>query len=1268
MRQSTGLVFCAFVLVTMVSADRLWAQPASDPPFSNLKTVAESSEFRSTSLEKDVESFLKALDASPHAKLQTIGATCEGRPLHALVVSKDETTLKLPLPSSDPRLVIVIIANIHSGECDGKEGLLALLRDSLKDLPSDWAEKLVIVAIPNFNADANERVGLLHRPGQVGPIAGMGLRENAQNLDLNRDFIKLETPEVRSLIQSIARYQADVLIDAHTTNGSLHRYPLTYDIPHNPATPEVLTNWLRSQFLPEVAGRMRNEGMETFYYGNFDREHRRWEGYGYEPRYSTEYMGMRGRIGILAESYSYASYQTRVEASYLFIQNCLKSLADHSHELKAMFRQIDSRLSQDHQRVCIRGELSTETESVKVQGYAYAEGDTLAKEQGRKFPSPADKDRVDALLKKDYQVELVNRYRSSLDVEAPHAYLIPYQLAWAVERLRLHGIQIWKSDDIQKIHPTNIFQSKVTRLQTEPFQGLSLVKVQAAKPDPIDSIRGSFYIVPTSQPLGPLACYLLEANADENLATWGFLEGLLEEGKPYPILRCEGKIDLSLAIPVTETSKTEKLVLETLFHPKRPMQWDAGPIPNVRWLPDTTEYLAEKNGQMFAVDAASGSMRTWDRLRKWRDSLAKHPDFAEPASRLGIVKLESFDSTFRWAPFLYRNDVYLFDAERDSLTKLTNSPQVSKSLPTVSSDGRWMGYVANNDLFAVDLQTQEQWKVTEDGSPTVFNGYLDWIYQEEIYGRGNFQGYWFSPDGNRIAFLKLEEKDVAKYWVSDSSTVPAQWEETRYPKPGAPMPRASLWVANLKDRKVEQVDLKQPAEDLLICRVHWENDGTKLDLQLQNRDQTQLRLLQWNVMDRQGTILLEEKGKAWIDIIDQPRWISADEFLWVSDLPTGRRHLYRVQPNTGKRIALTQGEWDIDKVLLVDPQKNVWVTGNQSSPIETQLYRIDLASSQLTLVTHTQGTHRISLHASGKFYTDAITGFETQPNVSIRNRDGQLLRMVVVPKSDRHATLDLSIPTYQTVQARDGASLQSLLWLPSSVDPKASSKKIPVLLHVYGGPRNPTVKNQWRMDSQLWHPYLTQQGIAVFQCDNRSSRGNGSRDTWGVHREFGKIELQDLEDAVRWLHQQPWVDRERIAIWGWSYGGYFTSYALTHTDLFCAGIAGAPVTDWRNYDSIYTERYMGLPQQNTAGYAASSVVEKAGQLHGKLLLIHGEQDDNVHIANTYQFAYALQKAGKPFEMMVYPKNRHSVQDPEQKLHMYQTMTDFLRRNLLDPKP
>ncbi len=696
------------------------------------------------------------------------------------------------------------------------------------------------------------------------------------------------------------------------------------------------------------------------------------------------------------------------------------------------------------------------------------------------------------------------------------------------------------------------------------------------------------------------------------------------------------------------------------------LTWGQGTLPIVRWMKDTEEYLQEKSGGWYQVDASTGAMRPFDRVRKLSESLAKLPPFADPGLRRSLARLEAFGDDFSSALISHGKDLYLYQSNQDETKALTTTPDKEEELAQLSPSNGHVAYVSNNNLYLVDTKSGEIHQVTHDGSDEKLNGILDWVYQEEIYGRGNFRAFWFSPDGSKVAFLQLIEKPVDRYQVNDSISVQQTLEETRYPKSGAPMPEARLFVVDVGTRKIVEMNLNQyPVDDRLLCRVHWHPNSKEVLLQMTNRIQTELRLLRMDASSGEGRELLHEKSSAWVDITDEPRWLPNGDFLWVSDLPEGRRRLYRYSSRGSERVRLTEGDWDIDRVLLVEADgKAAWVTGNIGSRVELHLVRVDVEKGIFQQVSQEKGSHRIAIHPSGKFYADTFSSVHTPPAVSIHGSNGKKLRTIVTPIIDRLSTIDLPSPDLFTIPARDGFELQSFLWKPSQVDLLHPNKRYPVLIHVYGGPRNPTVRNQWPYDANPWHPYLAQNGIFVFQCDNRSSRGRGNEDTWKIYKDLGKVELSDLEDAVEWLKKQPWVDTERIGIWGWSYGGYFTSFAMTHTKHFRAGIAGAPVTDWRNYDSIYTERYMSTPQKNEYGYKSSSVVEAANQLHGRLMILHGERDDNVHISNSLQLAYALQKAGKQFDLMVYPKNRHAIIDPDQKSHMYRLMTDFLMEHLV----
>jgi len=1259
-------------------------------------TIAERSQFLATSRGSDVEAFLQALDgASEHAKLIQYGTTHENRPLWSLVVSKEED-VKLPLSPNDHRLVIVLLGGIHSGECDSKEALLALARDLLQKEEHPYLEHAVLVFAPNFNADGNERVGAMHRPGQEGPALGMGTRENAIGQDLNRDFVKLDSMEVRSLVRMIDAWDADVLIDAHTTNGSLHRYDMTYDLPHNPVAKPQLIEWMRGEFFPSVSSAMNHRDMPIFYYGNFNREHTVWESYGYEPRYSTEYMALRGKIGILVESYSYATYKRRIEVSYAFIDECLKGLTNNAAKIHKLIETGESaEVNKPPRGVPIQGKIVPDAGKSKVAAYAWpnnSKGDAIKggsegnekKESGETvFPSPKDRQRVQEMVPTEYEVTVANRGEATLSVDAPAYYFVPADCSWVASRLRLHGIPLVPVDFKTSL-PVERYVVR-TRKEGNEFQFRKMSKY-AVEMEALDAELGTGWLVPTAHPLGVLATYILEPHSDESLASWGFMDPDLREGSYYPVLRLKSKSELATAAPlpplpwmtlVPSDIKGESLTLEKLFDPQQRVSFSGMPAAIPKWMPHGEGYLFQRDNRWFHADCATGAMHPFERPAKLVEALSKLSEMADGAAAPYGRQLQLFDDTFSSALVRHKQDLYFYDVPSESAIRLTETPDAEEELVELSPSRNHVAFIRDQNLWIVDCKTRELKQLTKDGGGEILNGKLDWVYQEEIYGRGQFKSYWWSPDGRRIAYLRLDESPVPNFIVDNSLAFAQKIENMRYPKAGQNNPLVSLHVVDIASGEDLAVPLEKHAEDdRLVVRVGWRpvspdnGNADKLIYQLQNRIQNQLDVIEFDISKRSSETMVHEESKAWIDVIDEPRWLPDGSFLWLSDSDGGRRHLYRVLPQREnsqqrKRIQLTRGDWDIKEISAVtDAGKFVWFTGHRSAATNTDVLRLSLDTGELETVSSQLGSHRISVHPTGSYFMDSWSDMTHPAQLWLRNRQGEGIRYVGGYRSDRFDFVRSNDVELFEIAARDGQKMPAILYRPMGL---RDGQRAPVLIHVYGGPSAPTVENSWTHRSDLWHRFLAQNGIAVLLCDNRSALGKGNSDTWRIYRDLGAVELRDLEDAAKWLGDQPWADPERIGLWGWSYGGYFTAYALTHSKLFRAGISGAPVTDWRNYDSVYTERYMGTPQENAEGYKSSSVVDAAGNLQGKLLLIHGEIDDNVHMANTMQFVHALQKAGKQFELMLYPNNRHGITDAQQSYHQYRLMTDFLDRNLVGPK-
>ncbi len=1242
MRSCTSLAICSLLMAAGALAPLRAQQDSST--LSALRTVAESTNYRATAKGSEVELFLKRVHKLwSGSELQSLGKTVEGRDIWALVV-----------PATVPEsatVTVLLLGGIHAGECDGKEALLALARDYATDKTANARKNVRLIFVPNFNADGNERVGRLHRPGQDGPADGMGIRENAQGLDLNRDFVKLETPEVRALVSAIDRFKVDVMIDAHTTNGSLHRYDMTYAVSNNPATPPALDRWLRDKLLPTIDQSMAAKGMPTFYYGNFEDEHKSWKSFGHEPRYSTELMGMRGKIGILAESYSYATYQRRIEATYAFVDKIIEQVSAHGDWLRA---EIDkaATANQPGASLPIAAELAQTRSSVKVLGYQGADGQL----PGRPF-GPQAKERYQP---HDYSVDLWVTAKSKREIQMPHAYVVAPEAAWALSRLQMQGVEIQRlSADTAELPCEVLTIAKVEDGPELQNHKLRAVKAEAAAAR--RALPAGNYVVRTAQPLGRLAAYCLEPESEDGLAAWNFFDPDLQPGWQYPIVRVLGELPADKLQAVKSIEPGEPITLEHIFKPGRVVEYSTTSNNGATWLEGTNELVLKRDNQWLSVDPQTGASQPNELLKKMRDAFAKVPAFKEDKAALDRIGPAALSANRKFGLHTYEQDLYLFDADAGQARRLTSTPKAEEQLAELSPTGAQAAFVRDNDLYLVDCQTGEERRLTHDGSSDLLNGILDWVYQEEIYGRGQFRAFWFSPDGQQLAFLQLDQTPVHRYSVSDSIHYRQELEETRYPKAGDPLPIARMWLAEVATGQLKEVSLSQfPPEDRLVVRVTWSPKG-ELWLQVQNRIQNEQSVLRVDAATGASTRALYEKSPGWIEVLGQPKFLPDGDFLWLSDLPGGRRHLYRFDVQTERLQPLTKGDWDIADLQGVTPDgRTAFVTGNYSHPIDAQLISVDTQTGQTRVVTPEPGVHRPRLSADCSLIIDSWSSLTGPPRIELKSTDGQLLRVLGAPISDRYQYVRRAEVQQLTIPARDGLPMQALIMLPESY---RSAGKLPVLFHVYAGPQAPTVNNAWAGSNYWWHQYLCSQGYAVVLCDNRSSRGRGISDTWKVYRDLGKIELQDIEDAVDYIAAQSWADPQRVGIWGWSYGGYMTAYALTHSQKFKAGISGAPVTDWRNYDAVYTERYMDLPQANKEGYRSSSAVEAAGNLHGRLLLLHGERDDNVHISNTLQLAYALQKAGKPFEMMVYPKNRHGIVDTAQRYHMYQHMTDFLNRNL-----
>ncbi len=688
-------------------------------------------------------------------------------------------------------------------------------------------------------------------------------------------------------------------------------------------------------------------------------------------------------------------------------------------------------------------------------------------------------------------------------------------------------------------------------------------------------------------------------------------------------------------------------------------------LPRLRWLPGSEEYLSGEDGEdgwsWTAVDAASGDSRPFYNPGPLATALRERLDLSaeDAASRARPGSLRLSPAADRLLLDL-ASDLFVWSFDDETLTRLTRGPE-TEELASFSPNGRRVAFVRDADLYVVDLGGNEL-RLTTGGGENTLNGKLDWVYQEEIYGRGNYQAHWWSPDGRRLAFLQSDERDVPRFTVVDHIPFRPPLEVYPYPKAGDPNPRVRLGVAKASGGGITWIDpgLYGHAE-ILIVNVTFSPDGD-VWYQVQDRKQTFLDLHRADPDTGKSERVLREESHAWVNVLGPPHFLQDGGFLWFSER-TGFQHLYRYDRDGKLARTLTDGRWEVRSLNAVDEEAGfAYVSGTYRSALGADVLRVSLDGSAPALLTEARGSHRASFPEDGSIehWIATSSDLHTPTTMTLRSASGETVRDLGggdVPDLER---FDISQPELLTITTSDGVDLAAMLIRPHGFDP---DRVYPAWVHVYGGPHAQQVRDGWQGSRGMWFQYLAQQGIVVLVVDNRIASGKGVESTWPVYRNFGEQELIDLVEAVDWLGAKPWVDGERIGLDGWSFGGYMTLFALTRSDRFRAGIAGGSVVDWRAYDSIYTERYMSTPDDNPDGYERTSVLESAGDLHGDLLIIHGTMDDNVHMQNTLQMAWKLQKAGKPFEMMLYPKSRHGVTDPDLSLHLRETMARFILKTI-----
>ena len=1245
------------VISTLIAALSLLMTGTQAPPTAEipdgLRTVAERSDYRATAKAPQVDELCRALAKSSRlVHLTEIGKTSEGRAITTMIVADPPVTTAVEA-SRTGKLVVLLLGNIHAGEVDGKEALPMLVRDLVTNSGHPLLKDLILVVVPNLNADGNEQVARTNRPGQAGPEDGMGQRENASGLDLNRDFIKLDAPETRSLVRAVNLWDPHVIIDCHTTNGSYHRYTITYEGPKNPAGDPRIIEYVRKQFLPHASEAFtKKTGLNAFFYGNFAQDHTRWTTYPASPRYGTTYLGLRNRIAILSEAYSYAPFKTRVLATRDFVFACLEEAAGRKGEIRKLLGDAREgaiaagRDPKPDDKIAIRSQAKAFPEKVEILGFVEREENSRMKATDES---------------KDYHADLVLDFEPTASVSRPWAYVIPGRYAAVAETLQRHGLTV---NELREDLDLDVEAYRVDKIDRAPrkYERHEPISLTVTARRQTQRVEAGSFVVPTAQALGSLAVYLLEPGSDDSLATWNAFDSGLAEGSDFPVLRLLHPAPLSTiaAHPLPEDHKAVKPITYASLGTGRSMFAFSGSTATTRWL-DGEHWAQVKQGKLYKVEARTGKAELFLDQAKFAKGLASIPSIdADTAASWSQQTSFNMDPKNTGALFNQSGDLYYARFDGSLATRLMNIPG-SKESPGFSPDGKSVAFVWKHDLYVVDIATCTLRPLTKDGSETIRNGETDWVYGEEIFNRSK-KAYWWSPDSTHIAFLGFDDSPVPLHTITNEGTGSRKLEPTPYPRAGEPNPFVRLGIADAKGGSLKWADLSgYPRDTTIISHVGWWPDGKTAYCYVQDRAQTWLDFVNVSAADGSIKRLFRETTKAWVESPGDPTFLDDGSFLFLSERD-GWKHIYHYATDGTLKRQVTSGPWEVRSILRAGASEDWgYFSATKDGSLAVNLYRVKLGGGPVERLSQGEGNHAPSLSPDGKLFLDAWSDRSTPTRVTLYSTDGTRIRKVDTNPVRAIEEYHFSPRERVTIKARDGFPIEAEIIAPPTIEP---GKKYPVWLQTYAGPHAPTVSEGWA-GGRAGDQALAAEGIIVFRVDPRSASGHGAASTWTAYKKLGVQELADLTDAVTWLvKSRTDVDPKRVGIEGHSYGGFMTAFALTHSDIFAAGIAGAPVTDWRDYDSIYTERYMGLPQDNPSGYDASSVVKAARNLQGKLLLVHGAIDDNVSVRNTLRLAAALQAADKDFELMIYPGSRHGGFGP----HFNRLRIEFIRRSLGLAKP
>lgn len=656
----------------------------------------------------------------------------------------------------------------------------------------------------------------------------------------------------------------------------------------------------------------------------------------------------------------------------------------------------------------------------------------------------------------------------------------------------------------------------------------------------------------------------------------------------------------------------------------------------------------------YETGSAVDTILKTSELRSWsgsEEASIEEYRFSDDEKKLLISW--NVESIYRYSS---RENYFLVDLDKESALLLADGAKVRNG--AFSPDGMKISYIKENNIYIKDLEKNSVTQITKDGAKNqIINGYADWVYEEEF---AFHKAYFWSPDSKMIAYYRFDESKVKEFHMPIFNGLYPEDYTFKYPKAGEDNSKVTIHLYQLENRSTK--DLKLGNYEY-IPRIKWTQNSEYLAVMKMPRLQNILEIELVNSGNLESKTIYKEVSDTYIEISEDLTFYGDNAgFIWRSE-KGGFFHLYSYDLFGGNEKKITKGEWEVREFLGFDDKNNeLFFAASTKSPINQEIYRIKLDGSGQKMLSPAEGNSQAGFSASYDFYILMHNSAESPLRVSLHKRNGDEVRVLEDNQSlrDRLKSTNLSKIEFTSFKTPDGVTLNGWMIKPKDFSEK---KKYPVLMYVYGGPGSQTVTNAFSTN-MLWYQMLAQKGYIVASFDNRGTGARGKAFRTQTYEQLGNLETEDQIAAAKWLGSQKFVDKERIGIWGWSYGGYMSSLCLFKgNDVFKTAIAVAPVTNWRFYDSIYTERYMGVPQDNPNGYDDNSPINHVGKLEGNYLLVHGTADDNVHFQNAVEIVDALISADKQFEQQFYPDRNHGIYGGNARYHLYTKMTNFIMNNL-----